>query len=152
LVVIVVGACGDDDNGGSAPATTAATAIGSTTEGTPSLTLVVEGISGSQGQLVVAVLSSTSGAGPVESVCLGVDRDPFSGTGVFSTFDPNNPCGKDSPYGEVISEDGEYSVTVGVVTPGETMPSLCVDVAATIAGPSELKITGADMSSDCGGF
>ncbi len=154
LMALFAAGCGDDGGAGSVQ-TTASAAPGSTagesgSEASPSLTLLAEEITGSQGQLLVAVLSAAGR--PVGSVCIGVDADPFSGSGVFSTFDPNNPCGKDAPYGEVITEDATYAVTIGVVTPGETVPSLCADATATISGPSELRITGADLASDCTGF
>ncbi len=146
LVVILVGACGDDD-GGEETTTTA----GITTTGTPSLTLTVEGLSGFEGRTVVGSLFTAGNSGPPGTVCLQVDADPWTGSGVFSTSDPNNPCGKDSPYGVVIAADGDYSLIVGVYTPGERTPAVCVNTTATIAGPSEVTVAGADLVPNCTG-
>lgn len=156
LVVILVGACGDDDGGGTATTTvagTSTTAAGSTTAGGPSLTLTVEGLAGFEGRVVVgSLLSAEGGNGGVQgTVCLQVDADPWTGSGVFSTADPSNPCGKDSPFGEVVAQDGDYSLIVGVYTPGESTPAVCVSTTATISGPSEVVVAAADMVPNCTG-
>jgi len=157
LVVILVGACGDDD-GGEGTTTTAAAgtstnAAGSTTAGATSLTLIVEGLAGFEGRTVVGSLfSAEGGSGGVQgTVCLQVDADPWTGSGVFSTADPSNPCGKDSPFGEVIRQEGDYSLIVGVYTPGETTPAVCLNTTATISGPSEVVVAAADMVPNCTG-
>jgi len=156
LVVILVGACGDDDGRDGTTTTTAATttSAATTTTGTPSLTLTVEGLSGFEGRTVLGSLFPAQGGGsggPQGTVCLQVDADPWTGSGVFSTSDPNNPCGKDSPYGEVVAEDGDYSLIVGVYTPGETTPAVCVTTAATISGPSQITVAAADLVPNCTG-
>jgi hypothetical protein len=131
------------------PGTTAAAVVTAAAE--PSLTITVENVVGHQGQLVVAVLLPTyGGVGPIGSACVLVETDPWTGSGTFSTFDPNNPCGKDDPYGEVISIAGTYDVNIGVLTPGERTPDLCLDTTAVLSGPSEVTVDAADMSTTCG--
>ncbi len=156
MVVILVGACGDDDSGGTATtavAGTSTTTAGSTTTGGSSLTLTVEGLAGFEGRVVVGSLSSAEGgnSGVQGTVCLQVDADPWTGSGVFSTADPSNPCAKGSPFGEVITQDGDYSLIVGVYTPGESTPAVCVNTTATISGPSAVIVAAADMVPNCTG-
>lgn len=148
LAVMLLGACGDD-TAATTTAPTVTTVPGPTTTGTPSLRLTVEDLTGAQGKIVLGSLFG--GTGPVGTVCLPVDADPWTGSGIFTTSDPANPCGKDAPYGQVIAENGEYSLGIGVFTPGETSASACLDTTVVIAGPSDLTIAGRDLATECTG-
>lgn len=160
LLIIAIAACGGGSNDVADAATTAVTtAAGATTVTAgapaaepPSLTLVVEDIGGFRGLLLVGSLVPADGrGGAIGSVCAPIDRDPWNGGGVFATFEPDNPCGQSPPYGKVIAERGDYTVTVGVYTPGEQAPAACATREVTISGPTELRVTGADLVPNCTG-
>lgn len=144
VLAVLLGGCGDDD--GTAITTAAA---GSEGPGTPSLSVTVEGLAGFESRVVVGILSPIDGAGLRGSVCLPVDSGLWTGTGVVSTFDPDNPCGKEPPYGEVIDSDGAYALVVGVLIPGESTPEACLETTATISGPTAVTIAAADLVTDC---
>ena len=144
VLALLLGACGDDDG---AEASTTVPASGGS--GTPPLSVTVDGLAGFESRIVVGILSPMDGAGVMGSVCLPIDADPWTGTGVFSTFDPDNPCGNDHPYGEVIDSDGDYSLVVGVLIPGESTPKACLDTTATISGPTAVTIAAVDLVTDC---
>jgi hypothetical protein len=144
VLALSLGGCGDEDG-----SETAQTAVSSESPTTPGLSITVEGVAGFESRIVVGILSPSDAVGPRGSVCLPIDRSPWTGTGVFSTFSPDNPCGKEPPYGEVIASDGEYSLVVGVLIPGESTPEACLETTATISGPSAVTVTGTDLVSDC---
>jgi len=150
--VLFVGACGDDD-GGATPATTVAPTVAADPDATaePSFSATVEGLVGFEGKIVVGVLLPTAGGSPQGFVCLPIDADPWTGTGIFTTSAPDNPCDKEPPYGETIDSAGEYSLMLGVYTPGESAPEVCLETVATLFGPSSVTVGGASLVPDCTG-
>jgi hypothetical protein len=157
VVALAVGACAGDEGiegstapegeSGDAPSTTQTEPAA---DAPPSLTLTVESLTGYPGYIVVAVMTPAGGpGGPIGSACLLVTGDPFSGSDVFSTFAPDNPCGKDAPYGAVIDGPGNYVVTVGVLIPGEQSPAACLEAPVTVIGATELTVAGPQFGTDC---
>jgi hypothetical protein len=152
LLMLVMTACGDDSaTSSSAVSTTAASAVSTTTSpaqsATPSLTLTVEGLVGSEGMAVVATLYTPDRY--VGSVCIPVDADPWTGSGVFTSAPDTNPCEKNPPYGEVITEQGDFLISLGLYSSGATTPLVCTTATATIAGPSAVTVSADDLEPDC---
>lgn len=160
VVLMVAIACGDDGGEQATATTSSATtttsvattstsqAITTQAESTsPSLTLAVDGIVGSEGMALVATLYTPERY--VGSICIMVDDDPWTGGGVFTTAPTTNPCEKEPPYGEVITEEGDFLISLGLYTVGSTTPVMCATAAATIAGPTELTIPADSLVPDC---
>lgn len=147
LAAALAGGCGDD--AGTPPTPTPSTDAPPDPDARPSLSVTVEGLEGYAGRIVVGILRPASGTGPVGSVCLPIDGTPWTGTGVVSTFDPTNPCGKEAPYGAVIDAEGGYLLELGVLVPGETAPEACFETTVAIEGPSRVTVAGTDLVTDC---
>jgi hypothetical protein len=156
VLMLAMAACGDDSAtsvSGVSTTATSAPAVSTTTSpassATPSLTLVVEELVGFEGMVVSATLYTTE-RNTGGSVCIPVDADPWTGSGVFTSAPFTNPCEKTPPYGEVITEEGDFLVSFGVYRPDSGPPPLaCATVTVTIAGPSEVTISADDLGPDC---
>lgn len=141
-VILALVACGDS----SGSSTTGAT---DTAALETSLTVRYEAVTGVNGLVLVASLANP-GEAPVASACSFADADPWSGSSLFASASPDNPCGFDAPFGQPMSEPRTYSYSVGVFVPGEQVPTRCATGEVAVSGATEIVITDADLSTDCG--
>ncbi|HEX9977795.1 MAG TPA: hypothetical protein VGB41_04115 [Acidimicrobiia bacterium] len=149
VLAIVTAACGDD----AATTTTAAGTTAGATTAPPASTEVrftVDAVTRLQGKTLVASVFGGSG-GVAGTVCLQIDADPWSGTGVVATAAADNPCNHDAPNGVVLATDGAYTWFVGVYTPGEQTAEACASGEVTVDGPTEVMLSGSDFTASCSG-
>jgi hypothetical protein len=131
-------------------ATTTATTTATTVPVPPAnteLRFTFEGVTGVQDKILVGTVF-TKAQSIAGTVCVPVTSDPFSGTGVVATAALDNPCSHDAPYGVLLTTDGDYSYFIAAFTPGTQTASVCAGGEVTVAGPTEVVITAADLTAE----
>lgn len=147
LLLLAVAACGDDD-GAATTVTTAGDVGTTTTTGAPAtaeLRFTFDAVTGVEGKVLVATVF---GDGEIAgTVCLPADSDPFSGTALVMTSEPDNPCGHDAPFGVLLTTEGDFSYFVAAYTPGTQVTEVCAQGDVTVEGSTEVVIAASDLSS-----
>lgn len=147
LAMVLAGGCGDD------AATTTAATTGTTTATTAvppaptELRFSFEAVTGLQDRILVATVFATGDSSVAGTACVPVTSESFSGVGVVATAAPDNPCSHDAPYGVPLTAAGDYGYFVAAFTPGTQTASACATGEVTVAGPTEVVITAADLSA-----
>lgn len=93
-----------------------------------SITVTVEGVTGSNGLILLA---GPTGAGDTFS-CTPIDADPFSDTEPLHAVTGANPCSL-APEAKVFPP-GDYDLFAATFKGGEMAPTMCATFAVTVNG------------------
>lgn len=94
------------------------------------LTVVVEGVTASEGQYLITEARDENG-NQAAIACVMVDADPFDWTGELEAIVGPTPCEDAEP---IELPAGTYELLTGVIAGGATEASICATASAEVDG------------------